>query len=556
MTYSADDQKAFLYEYNDKKWLKTAKYGYGVSNNGGISMDNIKKVYWMPNIEYDANGNITTLERNAYKHGVPETTKIDDLSYRYYPGTNRLERVADFANDPSNLGYPEGGSQLNNYVYNSIGQLIKHIHPGLDYYNAAGLITEVTKNGIKLVKFYYNERGQRISKESFNNVTGQLLSTDYYVSDFSGNVIAIYNKQLSGGFVALTQLPVYGGSRLGMYNKQDNSTLYELTDHIGNVRVTFTKQNSQPVMQSWVDYYPFGMAMPNRNYNSSSYRYTYQGQEKDSETGMEAFELRLWDGRIGRWLTPDPYAQYDSPYLGMGNNPISMIDPDGGFAHDGCCDWFKNALKSIGNFFSPEPEYTDVPETSMWDGELAEVSIEKVRSKTTVNRASMSYAGAVPALLSAGRLLAPVMEITVPVVSAVEAPVIAAVGIAGMGYYAYNYLELQPTTITEADARSLGISLSIAGNINYGNSPQNPGFSVEEILALQALSAEMVHQMGKGKQGQWDDELSPLTDSELLELLREAIATANSKLKLRIIREQKRRGTRNKGKDRGRGDVK
>ncbi|MCL9807664.1 hypothetical protein NAT51_19230 [Flavobacterium amniphilum] len=45
---------------------------------------------------------------------------------------------------------------------------------------------------------------------------------------------------------------------------------------------------------------------------------------------MEAFELRLWDGRLGRWLTVDPMGQYFSPYLGMGNNPISRVDPDGG----------------------------------------------------------------------------------------------------------------------------------------------------------------------------------------------------------------------------------
>ncbi len=70
--------------------------------------------------------------------------------------------------------------------------------------------------------------------------------------------------------------------------------------------------------------------MPLRN-SLSDYRYAYQGQEKDPETGKEAFELRLWDARIGRWLTTDPYGQYHSPYLGMGNNPINGIDPDGGF---------------------------------------------------------------------------------------------------------------------------------------------------------------------------------------------------------------------------------
>jgi uncharacterized protein (TIGR02594 family) len=45
---------------------------------------------------------------------------------------------------------------------------------------------------------------------------------------------------------------------------------------------------------------------------------------------MEAFELRLWDGRIGRWFTIDPYHEFFSPYVGMGNNPINLIDPDGG----------------------------------------------------------------------------------------------------------------------------------------------------------------------------------------------------------------------------------
>jgi len=60
-------------------------------------------------------------------------------------------------------------------------------------------------------------------------------------------------------------------------------------------------------------------------------KYAYQGQEHDEETGLEAFELRLWDGRIGRWLSTDPYGQYHSPYMGMGNNPVIGIDPNGGF---------------------------------------------------------------------------------------------------------------------------------------------------------------------------------------------------------------------------------
>jgi hypothetical protein len=38
----------------------------------------------------------------------------------------------------------------------------------------------------------------------------------------------------------------------------------------------------------------------------------------------------MYDPGIARWLSPDPKDQYFSAYLAMGNNPISMIDPDGG----------------------------------------------------------------------------------------------------------------------------------------------------------------------------------------------------------------------------------
>jgi RHS repeat-associated protein len=73
------------------------------------------------------------------------------------------------------------------------------------------------------------------------------------------------------------------------------------------------------------------MLVPNRHSNTRDFHYGFQGQELDPETGMEAFQLRFWDGRIGRWLSPDPYGQHFSPYSGMGNNPVSHIDGDGGW---------------------------------------------------------------------------------------------------------------------------------------------------------------------------------------------------------------------------------
>lgn len=81
------------------------------------------------------------------------------------------------------------------------------------------------------------------------------------------------------------------------------------------------------------DFYPFGLEMENREIDLEEYRYGYQGQysEEDDANGWNRFELRSYDPRIGRWLSTDPYGQFDSPYIGMGNVPNVGIDPDGGY---------------------------------------------------------------------------------------------------------------------------------------------------------------------------------------------------------------------------------
>jgi RHS repeat-associated protein len=80
------------------------------------------------------------------------------------------------------------------------------------------------------------------------------------------------------------------------------------------------------------DYGVWGDVLREQKTGESVYRFGYQGQyaEKDEETGWNHFELREYDPIVGRWTTIDPAGQYWSPYVGMGNNAIGTIDPDGG----------------------------------------------------------------------------------------------------------------------------------------------------------------------------------------------------------------------------------
>lgn len=316
-------QRGYMYNYNPNKWLTQASFG-NVSGNAISPATAFKE----GNITYDKNGNILSLQR-AKEDG----TVVDNFTYTYGKGNNQLTHIDDAVVGNADIQDLKD-QNANNYIYDVLGRLTDNVAEDIRYvYNTQGLVVEIRKRSTNalVISVLYNERGQRIQKNSYNTVTGALLSTDYYVLDLSGNVMGLYTK-LTGQTVVLKENPIFGVSRLGVYKKQTAVASYEITDHLGNVRSVIQENpNLFSILLSYADYYAFGEQLPSRN-TTSDYRYAFQGQELDKETGMEAFQLRLWDGRIGRWLSPDPYGQYASPYLGMGNNPIGMIDKDGGIA--------------------------------------------------------------------------------------------------------------------------------------------------------------------------------------------------------------------------------
>lgn len=78
------------------------------------------------------------------------------------------------------------------------------------------------------------------------------------------------------------------------------------------------------------------MTMPGRYYtaSSSNYRYGFNGKEMDKNITNEGYDFgaRIYDGRVGRWLSKDPLQKkYPdlSPYNFCANNPIIFVDPNG-----------------------------------------------------------------------------------------------------------------------------------------------------------------------------------------------------------------------------------
>jgi len=81
------------------------------------------------------------------------------------------------------------------------------------------------------------------------------------------------------------------------------------------------------------------MVMPGRNWTAASadgYRFGFGGKEGDSEIKGENnsydFGARIYDPRLGKWLSIDPLFQkypFLSPYAYVANSPIIYYDSDG-----------------------------------------------------------------------------------------------------------------------------------------------------------------------------------------------------------------------------------
>jgi len=174
----------------------------------------------------------------------------------------------------------------------------------------------------------------------------------------------------------LSELHMYGSSRLGIWSRNVNmdvlptgggtvrllgsagidtfnrgNKFFELSNHLGNVLVTVSdrKFGQNPVnnlytsftadVVSATDYAPFGMQMAGRSFDaagSTAYRYGFNGKENDNEVKGEGnqqdYGMRIYDPRLGRFLSTDPITKkypFLTPYQYASNSPVLCVDIDG-----------------------------------------------------------------------------------------------------------------------------------------------------------------------------------------------------------------------------------
>lgn len=353
---------------------------YNLSGNSWSSMALLND--YKERISYDANGNIMKYLRNGYGSNLT----MDSLTYNYNLDAqgrlvnNQLTYVRDRVNNSTahsgNYTVDVEDQAAGNYTYDAIGNLTSDVQEGITSitWNAYGKMTEIKRtataaNPVTDIQFFYDAGANRIGKRVEYN--GASVIYTWYVRDASGNVVAVYNGagvgiQYAGYSLSLKELQLYGSSRLGILNcnvdmkAAYNPTgvdsfvrgrkYYELTNHLGNVLATVSDKKKgreagtpdgildyyEADVVSASDYYPFGMQMPNRTFSAGNYRYGFNGKENDNEVkgsgNQQDYGMRIYDPRIGRFLSSDPLAKkYPelTPYQFASNTPLQAIDRDG-----------------------------------------------------------------------------------------------------------------------------------------------------------------------------------------------------------------------------------
>jgi RHS repeat-associated protein len=218
-------------------------------------------------------------------------------------------------------------NQITAFSYDASGNVLNDTHNSYTW-NAESEIKSAAG-----VTYTYDGDGNRLQKSSGKIYWYGSGSEVLDESDSSGNITDEY--------------VYFGGKRVSHRVVSTNALYFYGEDMLGTSRTIFT---SAGVLCYDADFYPFG---GERAYtNTCAQNYTFEGKERDTETGNDDFGARYYSSSFGRWTSPDwsaipapvPYANVTNPqtlnlYAMVSDNPETFADLDGHFvrACNGVC---------------------------------------------------------------------------------------------------------------------------------------------------------------------------------------------------------------------------
>ncbi|MFV1883202.1 MAG: RHS repeat-associated core domain-containing protein [Balneola sp.] len=296
---------SYLYSYDNLNRLTLGDFDGNASNNN-------------ESVNYDKHGNIQTLSRHHF------STQLDNLTYNYQTGTNKLTSVTDaIATTPESWDAEDA-----TYQYDLDGSMIASTKSGggaFDHisYGTSKLPVTISVDDDTELIYRYNSEGWRTHAKVVDKSTGNVIHEEFYIMD-GATTLGVADANGNIKYWNLFGQDLFGRMELSPQVKKK----YYVKDHLGSTRQVI--DDSDTMVETY-DYYPFG-AVLRSNLSNGETKETFTGKELDEESGLHYFGARYYDAALGRWSVMDPAGQYATPYGYNGGNPVMYIDPNGEFA--------------------------------------------------------------------------------------------------------------------------------------------------------------------------------------------------------------------------------
>lgn len=274
-----------------------------------------------------------TYYENPVNGPIAYTNHINYIGDKAYELSNHLGNVLSVISDKKILAFDTQMTQITT---------------NLNQFQADGSSNVVLNGGVQCTTMQ-NGTGTFILVDT-------TVNTEYYVyadidtSNYNSNIKILVEDEnginVYTGSITQTGETTFSftATTTGSYKirfLKDNEVFSIEAFHIKDFAI-FTVEEAQtvggflPNVLSYNDYYPYGMLLPERHASDESYRYGFQGQEKDDELKGEGnslnYTFRMHDPRLGKFLSLDPLSDsypHNSPYAFSENRVIDGIELEG-----------------------------------------------------------------------------------------------------------------------------------------------------------------------------------------------------------------------------------
>jgi RHS repeat-associated protein len=273
-------ESGYVYTYDGLGRLTDATYA--ARTNSGTAWNMEVGAYDEKSINYDANGNIKSLQRYSKASPTASTLLLDDLSFTYTGTGNRHSKVDDLTGDATR-GFKDARTSTE-YEYDPNGSITRDDNKGVSYtYNTLNKVEKQTVGNSSL-NYTYDAAGTVLRRETVLN--GVTSKTEFYIDGF------VY--QVATGYTGLVSVPTTEGRALVGATTDTRLTYeYHLRDHLGNLRVAFRGQagrqdlrlSSENPSQEEGAYPKFQNVTTTQSQGTSAYHGSYVAAVTSSQAG-------------------------------------------------------------------------------------------------------------------------------------------------------------------------------------------------------------------------------------------------------------------------------